>query len=418
MNIPELRERREEFIKRSIRENKNAMVCIKPNFPGAEKRNIYSNYASYKIYKELIKTVNIIEISHEFEAEGLIFYLRVDELAKDLKPKTIEIEIKHDLGRLIDIDVYDINANQISREEYGLPRRKCFICDKDAVICSRAMTHTKDEIVEFYKKTVKDFVLKSDSEILRIAEFCLLNELMRDISLGTVTPNTNGCHNDMDMYTFFDSMDAISKGLNSLNKAHAASFQTLRSFGLDLEKKMYGATMGINTHKGIIFAFLLILGGLMHSDCFGELSSKISKLAAGSLDDFKNVDSNGLKIYNLHGIKGARGEAVSGYKNAFANYIEYFRNSEDLDMTFLKIASDTEDTNIIHRAGMDVYLEYKHKLKNTLNNPDGLNELEGFCLNFDISAGGSADMISITLLLFIIEDHFESVKRLFENDLI
>lgn len=173
MNIPELRERREKFIKSCIGKYRKPMVCIKPNFPGAEKRNIYSNYASYKIYEELSKVLDIIEKDHEFEAEGLVFYLRVDGSASDIKSKSIEIETFHDLGRLIDIDVYDTDANQISREGFGLPRRKCFICDNDSVICSRAMSHTKEDIVEFYRKTVLDYILKSDDEILRIAEFSL-----------------------------------------------------------------------------------------------------------------------------------------------------------------------------------------------------------------------------------------------------
>lgn len=414
MNIPELRERREKFIKSCIGKYRKTMVCVKPNFPGAEKRNIYSNYASYKIYEELSKILDIIEKDHEFEAEGLVFYLRVNGSASDIKSKSIEIETFHDLGRLIDIDVYDIDANQISREGFGLPRRKCFICDNDAVICSRAMSHTKEDIVEFYRKTVLDYILKSDSEILRIAEFSLLNELMRSVSLGTVIPRTNGCHSDMDMYTFFESIKAVSKGLNKISKADTESFKTLRAFGLELEKKMFRATSGINTHKGIIFAFLLIFGGLIRSGSFDELSEEIAKLAIDSLDDFKNTDTNGLRVYNLHGIKGARGEAVSGYKNAFLKYIAQFRATEDLDETFLAIAYETEDTNIIHRAGLDVYLKYKDKLKATLNNRKALNELEDFCVNFGISAGGSADMISITLLLFLIEDNYETILGLFD----
>lgn len=414
MNIPELRERREEFIKSRIYEYAKPMICIKPNFPGAEKRNIYSNYASYKIYKEFSKTVDIIQVSHEFEAEGLVFYLMIDEPSKDLKSKSIEIETVHDLGRLIDIDVYDTDANQLSREEFGLPRRKCFICDNDAVICSRAMAHTKEEIVDFYRKSVVDYILNFDSEILRVAEFCLLNELMRDVSLGTVTPKTNGSHSDMDMYTFFDSIEAVSKGLSKLSKVDTESFKSLRAFGLELEKTMFRATYGINTHKGIIFAFLLIFGGLIHSSSFNDLSVEIAKLAKGSLEDFRYMDTNGLKIYDLHGIKGARGEAVSGYKNAFTNYIKLFRVKEDLNETFLIIAHQTEDTNIIHRAGMDVYLEYKNKLKAVINNRESLNELEEYCVNFGISAGGSADMISITLLLYLIEDNYETIQGLFD----
>ncbi len=412
MNILELREARESFIAQSIKSKNKCLVCIKPNFPGAEKRNIYTNYASTMIFNEIKNNQYIHEYSHEYDVEGLIFYILLDGDSIEIKKRMIEIEASHPLGRLVDIDVYGPDAKQVSREYFSIERRKCFICDSEAVICVRSRAHTVDEIVKHFKNVVKDFLLGSN-DISCIAEFCMINELMRNISLGTVTPNTKGSHNDMDMYTFLNSAHAISKKLSTLNSGHMQSFDTLRAFGLELEKTMFEATSGVNTHKGVIFSFLLIFGGLSNSDSYGELSEEITKLAVHALSDFKaSIDSNGLRVYNTHSIKGARGEAVGGYKNAFDSYIDIFKNSEDLDKLFLEIAHRTEDTNIIHRAGIDVYHEFKVKVEECLENPDFVPELEVFCLNNNISAGGSADMISITMLLYLISENFESIKNL------
>lgn len=412
MNILELRETRESFIARSIKSKNKCLICIKPNFPGAEKRNIYTNYVSAMIFNEIKNVHDVHEFSHEYDVEGLIFYILLDGDSIKIKERMIEIEASHPLGRLVDIDVYGQDAKQVSRDDFSIGRRKCFICDNEAVICVRSRAHTVDEIVEHFKNVVKEFLLGSN-DISGISEFCMINELMRSISLGTVTPNTKGSHNDMDMYTFFDSAHAISQKLSTLNSGDLESFHTLRAFGLELEKTMFEATSGVNTHKGVIFAFLLIFGGLSNAGSFEKLSEEISKLAVHSLSDFEAlIDSNGLRVYNTHSIKGARGEAVSGYKNAFDIYVDILKDSEDLDKLFLEIAQRTEDTNIIHRAGIDIYYEFKAKVEESLKNPDFIPELEVFCLDKNISAGGSADMISITMLLYLISENFENIKGL------
>lgn len=58
------------------------------------------------------------------------------------KKWAIKFEENYVIGRLIDIDVLDINANPIEREI----KRKCFICDNLAITCMRTNKHTTEEI--------------------------------------------------------------------------------------------------------------------------------------------------------------------------------------------------------------------------------------------------------------------------------
>jgi len=63
-----------------------------------------------------------------------------------LKKMSVEIEETHTLGRLLDIDVYNINKKQISRTEIGELTRKCFICSNEARSCIILKRHSLKEL--------------------------------------------------------------------------------------------------------------------------------------------------------------------------------------------------------------------------------------------------------------------------------
>lgn len=68
------------------------------------------------------------------------------DAASFIKKLTVQIEETHPFGRLYDIDVYGMDGKGISRQELGLPVRKCLICDKDAKICGRSRSHSVEEL--------------------------------------------------------------------------------------------------------------------------------------------------------------------------------------------------------------------------------------------------------------------------------
>ncbi|CAM3614715.1 Apo-citrate lyase phosphoribosyl-dephospho-CoA transferase [Vibrio aerogenes CECT 7868] len=73
-----------------------------------------------------------------------------------LKKLMITIERSHPLGRLMDLDVLDESGKIISRKGQQMPRRKCLICDDDAVVCARSRKHPLDELMLRIKEIVND----------------------------------------------------------------------------------------------------------------------------------------------------------------------------------------------------------------------------------------------------------------------
>ena len=65
-----------------------------------------------------------------------------------LKTLMAAIEDGGGLGRLFDIDVLDAGGKKLSREDLGLPPRKCLLCEQPAHACARSRTHTVMELTE------------------------------------------------------------------------------------------------------------------------------------------------------------------------------------------------------------------------------------------------------------------------------
>lgn len=119
-----------------------ALLCLTVQLPGAEKRNALS----LKIARSGVEAVRrlgpLTEELKDLET-GYEGYFIFEEAPLELKKKAVEIEDSHPLGRLFDLDVPSLD-----RAAFGLPLRKCLLCDNPARYCMRAKTHTAEELLK------------------------------------------------------------------------------------------------------------------------------------------------------------------------------------------------------------------------------------------------------------------------------
>jgi holo-ACP synthase len=162
IKLLEAREERVELINKLNREFGKTIICIRANYPGLYKTNDRTITIVEELEKELKYEFNssMIYNLNKRTFEGPIALLVLDEDSAKVKKDTIDIEEKHPLGRLVDIDVYDNEGNGISRDMIGLPRRKCFICENEAHVCVRNKTHKMEEVKEYINKTLEEFISK------------------------------------------------------------------------------------------------------------------------------------------------------------------------------------------------------------------------------------------------------------------
>ncbi|MBB6478505.1 citrate lyase holo-[acyl-carrier protein] synthase [Spirochaeta isovalerica] len=120
------------------------------NIPGSVKDSAAFRAAFRKGLDQLNIAVGnrILYAYIRFLRTGPEAFFSIELAPEELKKRTVEIEESHPCGRLFDMDVLAVRGNPVSREELGLPRRKCLICDNPAPLCARNRTHSLGELLE------------------------------------------------------------------------------------------------------------------------------------------------------------------------------------------------------------------------------------------------------------------------------
>jgi holo-ACP synthase/triphosphoribosyl-dephospho-CoA synthase len=346
----------------------------------------------------------------------------------EIKQICEDFEENHSLGRFIDVDLNDQQGNTVSSGKSKL----CFFCrEKPAIECRREKSHDYDELRSFMFSEMDKYNRKHRAErivkkLSSLAELAILAEVSLTPKPGLVDQFSSGSHKDMNYQTFVDSTAAISRWFGALVR-EGFDFQEddltdalprLRNIGLQMEADMFESTENVNTQKGIIF-----LMGLSLFAC-GKLFSKCNHF---QVEEFRNIikgickdmvrnemastmtsgKSHGEKIFVKYGFSGARGEAESGLATVFNIGLPQILQSEipddeDLTKCFVAIAANNDDTNILFRSNPDILNAFKNLCSVALEDfiPANYEALIDFCQQENISPGGSADLLAVTIFVY------------------
>ncbi|MCR5288860.1 MAG: citrate lyase holo-[acyl-carrier protein] synthase [Treponema sp.] len=129
------------------------LVCFMLNIPGPVKvRPEYRPVFDAGLQKILTACkahdIAVLEQKTRYPVTGYEFYAVLDAQPLIIKKELSVLEEETPIGRLYDIDVLTPDLQKISREELGLPPRKCLICNNDAHVCGRNRTHTVAQMIE------------------------------------------------------------------------------------------------------------------------------------------------------------------------------------------------------------------------------------------------------------------------------
>ncbi len=401
---------------------KKPLISVTVNIPGSNKLTDESVFIYEVMTNCLKKRLEnflhvILHVKKDTGVEG-IFYTDLD--AKKTKKICVDIEDNKVLGRFIDFDVIDVNGKILSRKDFGFNSRRCYLCDKKAVICARSRSHELKLLLNYIKFCVKSY--KQMLQISQIAKNSLIKELELTPKPGLVDMNDSGSHKDMDKFTFYKSIKSISEyflpflSVGFLNPKDP--FNKLREVGLSCEKSMLKATKGVNTHKGAIFSYAVILGSVgallkdkkpLYKESLQEaIKSTCKNLIKHDLSDKKEFKSAGERFYKKTKNAGIRKEAQNGYPSIFDISLPFyqkckkrFNEEKALKLTLLKLISEIEDTTLYNRGGLEG-LEFAKKEAKTLLlefHEEKLPKLNKLFVKKDLSPGGSADMLAITWFL-------------------
>jgi len=125
----------------------------------------------------------------------------------------------------------------------------------------------------------------------------------------------------------------------------------------------------------------------------------------------------GETCHAVYGILGARGEAAAGFPSASQIGLPSLRKwlnqgfslNDASALTILTLLTIVDDTNMIHRGGRKLALKCKKEAKALLstlskdNFREALTTLDAFYIKNNLSPGGCADLLAISLMLYFLE---------------
>ncbi len=293
------------------------------------------------------------------------------------------------------------------------------------------------------KETAEELSFK----LAEYAQKAILYEAILTPKPGLVDSVDSGAHSDMNIYTFIDSSSNLFRGFYLYSLAGLSCkfdlkllFKQARAIGIDVEKDMLIATDSVNTHKGINFSLgvALIAAGYYinktkktdFSD-FDEQDTQnileiIKDMVADLTErDFKGLDkkeilTNGERLYLETGFTGIRGEVEKGFPTVMELALPRLRALSSLDISMERklldvlfhIMSVSEDSNVVFRGGLKALdfvkgcsvkfiedggvfkADYKQKIE----------QMNRVFVEKNISPGGSADLLAVTLFFSFLEN--------------
>lgn len=274
----------------------------------------------------------------------------------------------------------------------------------------------------------------------RIASYAveaLLVEAAATPKPGLVDRANNGAHEDMDFFTFQKSAAALAPYFTEFVRAGAGEGRSLytllselRPIGRAAESAMYARTGGVNTHKGAIFSFGVLLGAAGWISAHGKplmadaVLNAVRIICAGLCHtdyggQFDTPQTKGQAAYLTYGLTGVRGEAEAGFPLVWDYALPLYRvrrtehvplNDALVDVLLVLMAHNM-DTNILGRHDLAMLQRVQEEADRIaklggMRTERGRAALQAFdaqLIDAWVSPGGSADLAAVTHFLYEIE---------------
>jgi holo-ACP synthase/triphosphoribosyl-dephospho-CoA synthase len=375
----------------------------------------------------------------------------------DIKALTEAFEESHPLGRIIDVDLADRERQPVSSGKL----KRCLLCEKPAIVCMREATHNYEELRENLIRGIRGYLADQAKQqtCKQLAAFAL-KAILFEISVspkpGLVGRFEQGSHHDMDYFTFLASTSVLAGYFeelallgyafegNDLRKALPA----IRAVGLKMEASMFSATNGVNTQKGLIFliglalfsaAYVIARDGKFAAARYREVIAAVcanlvqNELATATGDN----RTHGKTCFQRYGMEGAgiRKEAEDGMPSVFEHGLPELKSAlasgaaadapqinQALIKALLRLMTVASDTNILYRKDIQTLRTIQRIAQHVLDAENGEAEAERYeqlltyCRREYVSPGGSADLLTVTLFIYFVEQSFSAASKQVETD--
>lgn len=263
-------------------------------------------------------------------------------------------------------------------------------------------------------------------QIARLAAAALVEEVYTTPKPGLVDRNNNGAHQDMTVETFLYSAAALQPHFCRMAEMGMALpegvlLPALRQEGIAAERRMFAATKGVNTHKGALFSLGLLCAcaGSCEARGLPPEAERLCAMAAALTRGIcgrelgRGEKTHGQRVFLEYGVTGVRGEAESGFASVRTYSLPVFRRAlaageeygQAAVKALLSLIAQVPDTTVLNRRGEAAAARAAAQAAQLLAqySEAGALALDQTFIRENISHGGCADLLAVTLFLHSLE---------------
>ena len=185
-----------------------ALVSFTLNIPGPVKQPpaLQRAFEAGKEQLSLLFAGHILKTRTTRAVTGSELLLALDLVPETVKSRLVQLENRHPIGRLFDMDVLDREGALLSRTALSAPRRRCLVCGQDAKLCARSAAHLPEALQSRIASLLDGYFRdRAADQFASCACRALLYEVSVTPKPGLVDRHNAGSHTDMDFFSFLDS---------------------------------------------------------------------------------------------------------------------------------------------------------------------------------------------------------------------
>jgi triphosphoribosyl-dephospho-CoA synthase len=285
--------------------------------------------------------------------------------AETAKRAAMALEQRLPAGRLLDLDVYRADGDQVGRAQLGAPARPCLVCAAPAGDCMALGRHGLAELLGRVDSLLRPLVPEPGPVEPEALAAALTLGARRELDLtpkpGLVDLRDRGSHPDLSHAAMARSVDLLALYYDDLLRPHPSG-RTLADAvraGEEAEQRMFRAIQA-NAHRGYIFlSGLVLLAACAGARDRAALAREVARLAREFFPRFGARDSHGAQVRLRLGLGGIRREAERGLPAVFEAGWPAYREAldagweQDLAAFYLMavLMQRVEDSTAVSRCG-------------------------------------------------------------------
>ncbi|HLV49775.1 MAG TPA: citXG protein [Erysipelothrix sp.] len=405
-SIEMLRKKRREVIKTLSQDQDGTLLVLGGAFGGSYRKHHAVSYGVISIFFELWDRYIFDSWSYTFDADGLMFYIQIDQDAKGLKNTLIHYEDYHPLGFAVKSYVYK-NEGEITRQDLGVKARLDY-CTKKPMLEVLDSYNDDEEYLKKFIESVEKYIINSDRNLIlsNILLYGFVGAFTKEMGLGVYGPNHSGLDPQMNFEKFIYMLRTFYKNASKIRLTNLNSPRSIVDLQNRIESEIQHSLLSQRSFHYPIYMSTITLMALMKSNGYKDITKQIKQIASDTAFSFESLKKQEVLRYDI---------AKTGFKLLFNYFIPFYQKNDSIEATLFQILSRYDDQSIVRDSGESNLLKVKFLAKNLMLKEDKWIELHRFCLTNNVEVFDATIVLANTIMLDLIQRNYLKIKMTLEN---